>query len=265
MNLILSSLQLETKKYNILVTRPKHQAETLCHLIEKRGWNAIRFPTLQIVGIDSKTIRQQLDALKQYQWLIFISANAVNFALKANNGKIDSFNNCAIAAVGKATKKALLIRGLPVSLIPKTNFNTEGLLATTEMHNVQGKSCLIVRGNGGRETLATCLRERGAKVEYLEVYTRIKPCHNDSTAKELLEQGNLHAITITSSEALLNLLAMFDQALHSKLHAVPLIVISYRIKKLAEQSGFKHIAVTEYPGDTAIIKTVIMSLDTQQY
>ena len=256
---------METKKYNILVTRPEHQAETLCHLIEKQGWNAIRFPTLQIVGIDKKTIRLQLDALKQYQWLIFISANAVNFALKANNGKIDSFNNSTIAAVGKATKKALLTYGLPVDLVPDTHFNTEGLLATTEMNNVQGMSCLIVRGKGGRETLANRLRERGAKVKYMEVYTRIKPCQSDNIAMELLEQGKLHAITITSCEALLNLLVMFDKALHCMLQAVPLIVISNRIKKLAKKSGFTHIAVTEYPGDTAIVKTVITSLGTQQY
>jgi len=255
---------LNTKKYNILVTRPEHQAETLCHLIEKQGWNAIRFPTLQIVGIDNKNIRQQLGALKQYQWLIFISVNAVNFALKANDGKIGCFNNCTIAAVGKATKKALLSYGLRVDLVPENHFNTEGLLATTKMNNVQGKSCLIVRGKGGREALANCLRERGAKVEYMEVYARIKPCHSDFTVKELLEQGKLHAITITSSEALLNLLTMLDETLHCMLRAIPLIVISNRIKEQAEKSGFKQIAVTEYPGDAAIIKTVIMSLGTQQ-
>ena len=255
---------METKKYNILVTRPEHQAETLCHLIEKQGCNAIRFPTLEIVGVETKAIKQQIDALKQYQWLIFISANAVNFALKANNGKIDCFINSNIAAVGNATEKALLAHGLTVDLVPESHFSTEGLLATSEMNNVQGKSCLIVRGKGGRETLASNLRERGAKVEYMEVYTRIKPCHNDRTAKKLLAQGNLHAITITSNEALLNLLAMFEQPLHYLLHAVPLVVISNRIKELAEQSGFKHIAVTDYPGDTAIIKTVVMSLGTQQ-
>ena len=255
---------METKKYNILVTRPKQQADTLCHLIEEQGWNAIRFPTLEIVGNEPKAIKQQIDNLNLYQWIIFISTNAVNFALNANDGKIDCFINCNIAAVGKATEKALLKYGLAVDLVPETHFNTEGLLATTEMNDVQGKSCLIVRGNGGRETLANCLRERGAKVEYMEVYARIKPCHNDHTATKLLAQGKLHAITITSNEALLNLLAMFDQTLHYLLHAVPLIVISYRIKKLAEQSGFKHIAVTDHPGDSAIIKTVIMSFGTLQ-
>lgn len=254
---------METKKYNILVTRPKHQAETLCHLIEKQDWNAIRFPTLEIVGIESLALRQQLDALNQYKWLIFISVNAVNFALKANNGKIDCFINSAIATVGKATEKALQIYGLPVDLVPKTQFNTEGLLGTTEMNNVRDMSCLIVRGKGGRETLANCLRKRGAKVDYMEVYTRIKPCHNDNTAKDMLKQGKLNAITITSNEALINLLTMFGEAQHCSLHAVPLIVISERIKKLAKQSGFKHIAVTDYPGDTAIIETVKMSLGTQ--
>ena len=41
------------KKDNVLVTRPAHQADALCALIEKQGWNAIRFPTLDIVAVDN--------------------------------------------------------------------------------------------------------------------------------------------------------------------------------------------------------------------
>jgi uroporphyrinogen-III synthase len=81
----------------------------------------------------------------------------------------------------------------------------------------------------------------------------------------MLRQESLHAITITSGEALKNLVAMIGVELHDKLQTVPLIVISNRIKQLAEKIGFKIIAVTENPGDTAIIKTAVaMGLKAQK-
>jgi len=253
--------------YNVLVTRPAHQADTLCGLIEQQGWGAVRFPTLDIVALESNKTRIQLESLSQWDWLIFISTNAVNFALRANNGKIEVFKACSIAAVGKATGKALKQAGLSVDLLPDSQFNTEGLLASTCMMQVKGKKCLIVRGQGGRETLADSLRERGAMVDYMEVYSRVIPeaGASNENVSVMLKQGRLHAITITSGDALKNLVTMIGTDLHNKLQTVPLIVISHRIKALAEEIGFKMIAVTKNPSDMAIIETVdMMSLETQK-
>ncbi|MCF6202922.1 MAG: uroporphyrinogen-III synthase [Methylococcaceae bacterium] len=244
-------------QYNILVTRPKHQADNLCGLIEEQGWNAIRFPTLEIVALNNGKIRQQIDRIYQYQWLIFISVNAVNFALNANDGKIEKFKQSSIAAVGKATEKSLHTIGLPVVLIPDSNFNTEGLLATKEMNNVKGTACLIVRGDGGREILANTLRERGATVDYMEVYGRKMPVCNNLKVENMLKLDSLNVITITSGDALKNLLAMIAKELHDKLISIPLIVISKRIKELAEQKGFKHVIVTKKLGDAAIIEAAV--------
>ncbi len=248
------------RKYNVLVTRPAHQAENLSILIEQQGWNALRFPTLEIAAVNNQLIQKQLEDIEQWQWLIFISANAVNFAIQANNGKIDNFKGLSIAAVGKATEKALSVAGLSVDLLPEHEFNTEGLLATNEMKQISGKACLIVRGKGGREVLAETLKNRGAKVDYMEVYTRRAPVCINTNIYDLLRDGKLDAITVTSGDALSNLLKMVGAELKAKLISVPLIVISNRIKELAEQYKFKQIAVTEKPGDTAIIETLMMSL-----
>ena len=56
---------------NVLVTRPQHQAESLCQLLEQNGLSAIRFPTLEIVAVKSKNIKQQIESIEQYQWLIY--------------------------------------------------------------------------------------------------------------------------------------------------------------------------------------------------
>jgi len=242
--------------YHILVTRPIHQADQLIRLIEQQGWKAWQFPTLEIVPLNSDSVRQQLATIHHYHWLIFISANAVKFALDASRGKIDSFQGLFIAAVGKATERALLNAGLSVTLVPEHSFNTEGLLQTAEMSQVNGKSCLIVRGQGGLEKLATGLRERGATVDYLEVYCRRQPKYNKLDIADLLQQGVLDFITVTSAETLTNLCFMVDNKWHQQLKKIPLIVISQRIALLAKEYQFESIAVTDCPGDMAIIECV---------
>jgi uroporphyrinogen-III synthase len=242
---------------NVLVTRPEHQAENLSRLIEERGGVAVRFPTLGIVSRDDDEIKYSLTNMEGFQWVIFISANAVNFALKANSGKIGRAEFVRFAAVGQSTAQAMKMAGLPVDLIPENGCNSEALLAMPQLQQVEGQNILIVRGEDGREQLATTLRSRGAKINYLEVYKRIIPRIDSSPIVELLEQHRLDVITVTSAEALQNLSLMLGEKNNKLLSLIPLVVISDRIRCIAADMGFNRITVTDSPIDTAILETVI--------
>jgi len=244
----------------ILVTRPAHQAENLCQLLEDQGGIAIRFPTLAIATLENKQeIQAGLAQWVSYQWLIFISANAVTMhSYYSDDDKIKKLNSVKIAAIGKATAEALLLAGLPVDLVPEHGYNSEAVLAMAAMQKMQGQRCLIVRGLGGREELATILRSRGAIVDYLEVYQRIMPSSDSSQVNILLAQNKLDVITVTSAAALQNLLIMLDVQYHQRLFLAPLIVVSDRIRRIAADIGFKRIAVTNSPSDVAILETVKM-------
>jgi uroporphyrinogen-III synthase len=244
----------------ILVTRPAHQAENLCRLIAGQGANAVRLPTLDIVAVADDAIKNTLANLGRFQWLVFISANAVNFALTANGGKIDRLNSVGFAAVGQATAQALAAVGLPVDLLPDQGCSSEALLAMPAFQQVSGQHFLIVRGEGGREELAITLRGRGAEVDYLNVYKRAIPTVDCSELLSLLAQRQLDAITITSGEALQNLLALLEPPYHRLLFAVPVIVVSDRIRQIAGDLGFKQIVVAANPSDTAILAAVITGL-----
>ena len=255
----MTHLKTHFKGERILVTRPRQQARQLCGLIAQQGGVAEQFPTLEIEAVAcNDEIDKKLASLGNYHWLIFISANAVNFAVKANNGKIDSFVLPHIAAVGKATEKALQQQGLSVDLLPDKGFNSEALLEMPVLQNMQGVKCLIIRGQGGREKLADIIRSRGAQVEYLEIYKRVKPETDNTVLVSLLEQNQLFAVTITSVEALQNLLTMLDEKSVALLFSVPVVVISHRIRHKAEQFGFKRIVVTDNPADRAILETLTM-------
>ncbi len=246
----------------VLVTRPAHQAENLCRLLKEQGGIAIRFPTLAITALENKqAIQAGLAQWNSYQWLIFISANAVTMhSYYSDDDKIKKNNSAHIAAIGKSTAEALLLAGLPVDLVPEQGYNSEAILAMPAMQQMQGQRCLIVRGVGGREELASTLRSRGAVVDYLEVYQRIIPSSDSSSVNLLLAQNKLDVITVTSVAALQNLLIMLDDSYHQRLFLIPLVVISDRIRHIAADIGFKRIAVTNSPSDLAILETVKMSV-----
>ena len=221
---------------------------------------AVRFPTLAIAALDdSGEIQNTLTHLDRYQWLIFISANAVTMhSYYSDDVKINNFKSVRIAAIGKATAQALALAGLPVDLVAESGYNSEALLAMPEMQKINGQHYLIVRGKGGREELATTLSSRGAIVDYLDVYKRIIPDVDSSSVSLLIAQDKLDVITITSGEALQNLLVMLEEKYHQRLFQVALVVISNRIRQIAADLGFKRIAVTQSPSDIAILETVSM-------
>jgi len=243
----------------ILVTRPAAQAENLCHLIEQHGGVPIRFPTLEIVATQPDP--DLLSQAAASDWLIFTSTNAVDFAIKAFGGKMPALRKFKVAAVGAATACALQQAEWPVDCVPASEFNSEGLLAEPELQTVAGMRCVIVRGVGGREKLAESLRSRGAEASYLEVYSRRQPMANSTDLRTDISQGRLDAVTITSVEALQNLLAMLDDESIVLLKSILLIVMSERIGQAAEDFGFNQIAVSAQPTDAAILETLTTLLN----
>ena len=126
-----------------------------------------------------------------------------------------------------------------------------------QLQAIAGQKVLIVRGEGGRETLADNLRAKGANVEYLTVYKRMLPTLDNTDLNQLVAKQQL-LITITSGETLQNLIALVNTSQQATLRELPLVVISDRIKHLAEDLGFKRIVVTSRPDNAAILETIII-------
>lgn len=240
----------------VLVTRPEKQAENLCFLLEQMGAIPVKMPVLEIVPLESDArIREVLTGIQAYQWLIFVSANAVNFVLDANNGKIPDLQDIKVIAIGKATANALQNVGIAADLVPKQGFNSEAVLALPELQHIKGVCFLIIRGLGGRELLRETLIKRGARVDYLEVYQRIKPKVDTSPVEKLLYKQDLGAIIVTSVEALNNLLKILGTK-KLQLFSIPLVVISERIGKIAAELGFQEIIISQQPTDSALVEAI---------
>jgi uroporphyrinogen-III synthase len=215
------------KGVGVLVTRPRAQASDLIEAIESRGGTAICFPVLEIVARDRASIESEAATLPAADIVIFVSSNAVTHGL-------DFVGDALTAAIGPATAAALLDAGQNVDIVPADGFDSESLLREPALLNVQGRRVRIVRGSNGRELLAETLRERGAIVDYLAVYSRELPKISDSALLEVETAWlakKIDVVTIMSVETLHNLLSVLPESLVSELTDVPLVTPAARVIK----------------------------------
>jgi len=245
----------------ILVTRAKHQSQHLTDLIESNdGWHAIIFPVMDVLPVSlSADDSDRLACINCFDYVFFISVNAVNFALKLFSGKIEKLQGLNCVAVGRATYNCLVSYGLSNILVSKQGFNSESLLVMPELRDLQGYRCLIIRGKGGRELLADSLLERGATVDYLETYERVLAENDNITeVEQLCLQNEIARIVIYSGEALRNLLRLLNkEIIKDKLLSIPLVVISQRVYELAKEMGFKSIIIAEEASDSAMVNALL--------
>lgn len=218
----------------MLVTRPKAQAEGLCQRIRQAGGVPISLPTLLIEVLQDTEAQQFCQSAANYDWLIFISSNAVEHSQACLPADLPA--TLKIAAIGKATAAALSALGLDVALQVSAMGTSESLLDDVAWSELKHQRILIMRGQGGREQLADTLRERGAEVDYANLYRRICPPFINGQLSSLLDAG-IDILTISSGEALENLLAM-AAAEQCKIKHLPLVVMSERLRLLAEERGF---------------------------
>lgn len=224
---------------NILITRPEEEAKELQQLIlNNTNYNALLFPVLKIIPLAKKNIPKATI-------VIFISHNAVKNSKYLFN-KIN-FDKTKIAAIGIKTKKELQKNNINVDISPKNEFSTEGLLKEMNGIDFNQEDILIVRGKGGREKLRNKLINKGAKVNYLEVYERT-PMELKNEYKENLCSfltSNSGIIIITSIDVLTffaNMIKKLDIPINN-LTKYKILTLSNRIKNKAYSIGFHNVEV----------------------
>jgi uroporphyrinogen-III synthase len=245
----------------ILITRPQHQSETLCRMIENKGGQVIRFPVIGIRAVpDTDTLRQTLNRVADYDIGIFISQNAVSWTLELLNKEINALYNLKLIALGKATARLLKEAGFTDISHTETVASSEALLElpVLQANVLKGSRVIIFRGTGGRELLAERLCERGAEVDYAEVYQRI-PIEYDN---EIIDGIWLHDlpdyVVISSNEGLINLFDMLSSKYRSILLDTQLVVLGPRMAELAERLGFRKAPViAEETSDEGLFRAIM--------
>ncbi len=242
----------------VLVTRPSQQAESLCHMIQAAGGRAMRLPVLEIrEPEDSRRLDALIDRLHEFNLAIFVSANAVHYAVPRIRARAAKLERLRLATVGRKTAAVLSALGYRVGICPSDDFTSEALLGVPEMKALRGCDVIIFRGEGGRELLAETLRARGARVEYAEVYRRGIPRPDLRILNAWFRDRSSALITMTSEEGLRNLYDMCKPPLRKQLLQSALLAGGHRLCQSAMEMGFTTVLAAGDPTDEAMFEGVL--------
>ena len=243
----------------IMITRPEHQAEKLVKDIKAEGGEPFLFPTLAIQAVElSNECQDKIELVNHFDIIIFISPNAVEHGLNTILKTVQLSDKVLLATIGQGSATALnTYLGKQPDIVPDKNFNSEGLLATKAMQDVENKRILIVRGNAGRELLKETLQQRGALVEYFNAYQRVRPDTDSTDLEQYLQNNQIAAIVITSAESLKNLIELTPENVKPQLLQVPLLLINNRLVDIAKEAGFNsNLYIASEASDDAIIESL---------
>lgn len=238
----------------VLVTRPGEQGDHLCEMIAQNGGDAIHFPTIEFAPPPSQTAFEEgIASLGKEDWIIFVSPQAVRASVARIRSKWPSFPpHTQFAAVGAITAQALQDAGYN-AIYPHTDWSSEALIAMPEFQHLQDKKVAIIRGEGGLDVLETELKARGARVMSVIAYLRALPEKIDKSIVKRIDDHDIDVIVCASFESVRNLKILLGETGWSRIKHVPLIVVSERIKTLAQALGFQTIWVTKNASHQAII------------
>tara|TARA_B100001094_G_C18189076_1_gene805926 strand:- start:2492 stop:3274 length:783 start_codon:yes stop_codon:yes gene_type:complete len=193
----------------VIITRPIDQSYSLINAIKQHSGSPILFPVLSIKPLKNSIIESNVKKLFNTSIIIFISSNAAKYGIDHIN-----LTDKKIIAIGPTTRKYLEDNKINVSFCPEKKFNSEELLKSKLLKNVKNINITIVRGNSGRDLLRHELKNRGAKVQYLEVYKRSIFSHKKTAILNLSEQcikGNAQFIVFLSKESFTNFIIILEK------------------------------------------------------
>ena len=186
----------------ILITRAREQSRGFATQLKKLGAEVIEFPTIEMVSpLSWRDVDRAVDRLKFYDWIIFTSANGVDFfwqRLAERQGPHPLPSSLRVCAIGPATANRLKKKGVSVHYVPE-KFVAESILEGFEKMAVQGKRILLARAKKARDILPKGLRKMGAKVDVVAVYRTVRPRGGSKKLRKLLEEGRIDVISFTSS------------------------------------------------------------------
>jgi uroporphyrinogen-III synthase len=192
----------------ILVGRARHQAGSLSKSLRTLGASVLEIPFIEIRKPQSfAPMDDALKNLKSYDWLILTSANGVE-AMWARLRKLRitraKLKHLQIAAIGPATKKAIVKHGLKVKMVPE-EYVAESVVKGLR-DKVKGKRVLLVRAKVARDVIPDSLREAGAQIDVVEAYETVVPERSRTRLRATFKNKDRrpHVVTFTSSSTVKN-------------------------------------------------------------
>ncbi len=186
----------------VLIVRPQHPGDPLVAALATLGCPVFEYPVMHIspFAVDNPALLAPMRCFEDYHKAIFVSRRAAQLALSWRDRQGWSWPpQLQCFAVGERSAEPLRARHVNVT-VPARGASSEMLLTLPELQQVDGQRVLILRGEGGRTLLADTLAERGARVDYCDLYRRVVDAGHARQLRHLLASKAKLLVVIHSVE-----------------------------------------------------------------
>ena len=246
-----------SKASKVLITRPEPAASQLVKYLKLYGFDSISMPMVNIspIVISPEKKQKAIIDLDYFNHVIVVSPNAARISLDAMTSYWPQWPvQQSWYGVGLKTVSCLEALGLK-PLHPQDRFDSEGLLQLPSLQVLSHQKVLIIKGKGGRELIAQTCMERGAKVDYLDVYERLPIDYPNDKIHQLCSPEQIAYVVISSGEILDHWLSLLRKA-SMPAHSYKLLVPSQRVAKIAQNAGIQDVYNCGGADNAAILSTL---------
>lgn len=202
----------------VIVTRAIKQSGEMTRALESLGAEIIACPTIEIREPSNWTqLDRALIHLSWYDWLVFTSANGVEYFLRRldhlGHGRAELMPH-RICAVGRKTAEKLKSENITVDLTPE-RFTAEAVVEEFikrfgVRQRLRGSRMLLPASRTTRDVIRPAMERIGVHVEVVEAYQTVTPATNGQEVARLFHNAEADYIIFTSPSTVANLAAILE-------------------------------------------------------
>jgi len=187
---------------NIVVTRDHRGNADFAGRIISRGGNPIEFTTIKIKPLtQTSRFLRTLAKIAGFDWVIFTSCNSVTIFFEAlqrleKDGR--TFSSARIAAIGSETAARLGEFGIKADFVPTVFTSKELGRQLIAYANLRNKKVLLFRSELAPTELVELLKQAGAEIENVPVYTTVIEKSECGWLAERISRGQVDWLTFAS-------------------------------------------------------------------
>lgn len=232
----------------VVLAAPATERVALAERLRALGAAVLRLPAPRTARLDLAPVRDDLEHIGDYTWLIFTSAEAVElfWELLLTLGRdTRALAGITVCAVGAPTAAALLDRGVTVDVLPD-RFDRSALLdVLTERADVATSRVLYLCDEGDDGVLPAGLTRIGADVVARPIFRLVAGGREGKRMQRRVERGRVDLVAFTSPAAVAQYVRIVGDELRN---AVPAVAADEATATALRKAG---IEVTEEPEPAA--------------
>jgi len=202
----------------VILTRAVKQSGEMTRSLGALGAEVVPCPTIEIKEPSSwSQLDRALIHLSWYDWLVFTSANGVEYflgrmdALGHGRAELESHRICA---VGRKTAEKLESENIVVDLTPEL-FTAEALAEEFAerfgmRQRLYGSRMLLPASRTTRDVIRPAMEKLGVYVEVVEAYRTVTPAAKGENVARLFRDSEADYIVFTSPSTVSNLAAILE-------------------------------------------------------